>query len=108
MREAILEGGQPFQKAHGMHFFDYAGVDTTFNEMINKTMFNHSTLVMKKILQIYKGLHDLQVVVDVGGGVGTAIHMITTMYPAIKGINFDLPHVIKHAPSHPGMLFSIK
>jgi caffeic acid 3-O-methyltransferase len=29
--------------------------------------------------------------------------MIVSKYPSIRGINFDLPHVIEDAPSYPGM-----
>ncbi|KAL5731691.1 hypothetical protein ACHQM5_004395 [Ranunculus cassubicifolius] len=103
MKDAILEGGVPFNKAHGMHIFEYPGVDDRFNGVFNRAMFNHTSLVMKKILEIYKGFEDLTVVVDVAGGVGTTINLITSKYSTIKGINFDLPHVIEHAPSYPGV-----
>ncbi|KAM4105989.1 hypothetical protein ACJW30_04G029600 [Castanea mollissima] len=29
--------------------------------------------------------------------------MIISKYPSVKGINFDLPQVIQHAPSYPGI-----
>ncbi|PPR98579.1 hypothetical protein GOBAR_AA22088 [Gossypium barbadense] len=29
--------------------------------------------------------------------------MIVSKYPTIKGINFDLPHVIENAPTYPGV-----
>ncbi|CAH8256186.1 unnamed protein product [Arabidopsis lyrata] len=29
--------------------------------------------------------------------------MIVSKYPNLTGINFDLPHVIKDAPSYPGI-----
>ncbi|OMO70094.1 O-methyltransferase, family 2 [Corchorus olitorius] len=57
---------------------------------------------MKKILLSYKGLEKINGVVDVGGGVGVTLKMITSKYPSIKGVNFDLPHVIQHAPAYPG------
>ena len=34
--------------------------------------------------------------------VGDALKMIISKYPSIKGINFDLPQVIQHAPSYLG------
>ncbi|KAF3432729.1 hypothetical protein FNV43_RR23831 [Rhamnella rubrinervis] len=40
---------------------------------------------------------------DVGGGTGAVINTIVSKYPIIKGINFDLPHVIEDAPSYPGV-----
>ncbi|KAL5731715.1 hypothetical protein ACHQM5_004417 [Ranunculus cassubicifolius] len=103
MKDAILEGGIPFNKAHGMHLFEYLGVDDKLNGVFNRAMFDHTTLVMKKMLEIYKGFEGRKVVVDVAGGVGTTINLITSKYPTIKGINFDLPHVIEHCPSYAGM-----
>ncbi|KAM1127041.1 hypothetical protein ACFX2B_041638 [Malus domestica] len=66
-------------------------------------MADHSIIAMKKLLVTYKGFEGLTSVVDVGGGTGSVIHMIVSKYPSIKGINFDLPHVIKDAPQYPGV-----
>ena len=57
---------------------------------------------MKKILKLYKGFEHFKQLVDVGGGLGVNLNLITSLYPHIKGINFDLPHVIEDAPSYPG------
>ncbi|PIA38196.1 hypothetical protein AQUCO_02800098v1 [Aquilegia coerulea] len=103
LKDAVLEGGIAFNKAHGMHAFEYPGLNPRFNQVFNKAMFNHTTIVMKKILETYNGFENFSEVVDVGGGVGTTISLITAKYPSIKGINFDLPHVIEHAPSYPGV-----
>ncbi|XP_010256417.1 PREDICTED: caffeic acid 3-O-methyltransferase-like [Nelumbo nucifera] len=103
LKDAVLEGGVPFIKAHGMHVFEYTGVDARFNKVVNKAMSNITTMTMVKILETYKGFEGLKVVVDVGGGIGVTINMITAEYPQIKGINFDLPHVIADAPSYPGV-----
>ncbi|ESR47593.1 hypothetical protein CICLE_v10003428mg [Citrus x clementina] len=40
-----------------------------------------------------------KIVVDVGGGIDVTLIMITSMYSHIKSNNFDLPHVLAHAPS---------
>lgn len=58
---------------------------------------------MKNVLEVYKGFDaNIKTLVDVGGGVGLTIHLITEAYPHIKGINLDLPHVVQHAPPYPG------
>ncbi|TYH41042.1 hypothetical protein ES332_D12G289000v1 [Gossypium tomentosum] len=36
-------------------------------------------------------------------GTGATLSMIVSKYPTIKGINFDLPHVIENAPTCPGV-----
>ncbi|XP_028806613.1 caffeic acid 3-O-methyltransferase [Neltuma alba] len=103
LKDAVLEGGIPFNKAHGMTSFEYHGKDARFNKVFNKGMADHSTITMKKILETYTGFEGLTSLVDVGGGTGAVISMIVSKHPSIKGINFDLPHVIEDAPSYPGV-----
>ncbi|KAI9157337.1 hypothetical protein LWI28_020873 [Acer negundo] len=101
LKDAVLEGGIPFNKAYGMTAFDYHGTDPRFNKVFNNGMSSHSTITMKKILETYKGFEGLKSIVDVGGGTGATVNQIVSTYPSIKGINFDLPHVIEDAPSYP-------
>ncbi|KAK3230252.1 hypothetical protein Dsin_002133 [Dipteronia sinensis] len=103
LKDAVLEGGIPFNKAYGMTAFDYHGTDPRFNKVFNNGMSSHSTITMKKILETYKGFEGLKSIVDVGGGTGATVNEIVSIYPSIKGINFDLPHVIEDAPSYPGV-----
>ncbi|ESQ54497.1 hypothetical protein EUTSA_v10027501mg [Eutrema salsugineum] len=103
LKDAVLEGGIPFDKGYGMPTFVYQGTDQRFANVFNNGMSNHSTIVMKKILEAYKGFEGLSSVVDVGGGIGASLHMIVSKYPNIKGTNFDLPHVIENAPSFSGI-----
>ncbi|ONI23625.1 hypothetical protein PRUPE_2G199300 [Prunus persica] len=72
LKAAVVEGGIPFNKVHGMHAFEYPCLDPRFNQVFNTAMFNHTTIVTKKLLHIYKGLEDknLTQLVDVGGGLG--------------------------------------
>ncbi|XP_059457649.1 cathecol O-methyltransferase 1-like [Corylus avellana] len=104
MKDAILEGGGiAFNRAHGMQAFEYARLEPRFNQLFNAAMFNHSAIVIKYILDSYKGFQQLKQLVDVGGGLGVTLNLITSRYPHIKGINFDLPHVIQHARHYPGV-----
>nr|DAD39709.1 TPA_asm: hypothetical protein HUJ06_014032 [Nelumbo nucifera] len=105
LKDAILESGIPFSKARGMTFFEYCETDSRYNKLFNKAMSVHSIIVMDQILDTYNGFESLEEVVDVGGGTGTTLEMITSKYPQIKGINFDLPHVIAEAPSYAGKSF---
>ncbi|CAI9114776.1 OLC1v1015574C2 [Oldenlandia corymbosa var. corymbosa] len=100
---AVLEGAVPFKKMHGTHLFDYLERDKRYNELFNKAMINHTTIVMDKILENYKGFEHIETLVDVGGGLGVNLEILTTKYSNLKGINFDLPHVIQHAPTRPGI-----
>ncbi|KAK1558853.1 hypothetical protein Q3G72_007434 [Acer saccharum] len=79
LKDAVLEGGVPFDRVHGTNAFEYPGLDS-------------------------RGFENLKQLVDVGGGLGVTLKAITTKYPHIKVINFDLPHVIQHASHSPGVL----
>ncbi|KAI3678715.1 hypothetical protein L6452_38018 [Arctium lappa] len=103
LKDAILEGGVPFERAHGVKIFEYPAKDNRFNQMFNKLMDDNTRIVMKLILKKYKGFEGVKELVDVGGGLGATLELITSKYPNIKGINFDLPHVIKDATPSPGV-----
>ena len=101
--EAVLSGGMPFNKAFGTNLFEYLGTDTRFNKVFNAAMSNSSSITMKKVLETYDGFNGLGVVVDVGGGIGSTLKMIISKHPVVRGVNFDLPHVIADAPPIPGV-----
>ncbi|XP_074294215.1 caffeic acid 3-O-methyltransferase-like [Silene latifolia] len=103
MKEAIIGGGVPFNQTHGMNIFEYISKDSRFREVFYNGMKHHSTIVTKKILEIYQGFSGISTLVDVGGATGDTISLIVSKYPSINGINFDLPHVIQNAPSYPGV-----
>ncbi|KAJ1390627.1 Winged helix-like DNA-binding domain superfamily [Sesbania bispinosa] len=103
LKGAILEGGIPFNRVHGMNAFEYPSVDPRFNDVFNKAMLNITTILMKRVLEFYKGFENINRLVDVGGGLGINLKLITLKYPHVQGVNFDLPHVIEHAPTYVGV-----
>ncbi|KAH6810077.1 O-methyltransferase 1, partial [Perilla frutescens var. frutescens] len=103
VKDAVVEGGIPFNRAHGMSGFEYPATDPRYNEIFNQAMCQQSTMFMHQILELYNGFEGVKSLVDVGGGIGASLKIIITKYPSIKAINFDLDHVIQHAPSHPGV-----
>lgn len=104
VKDAILEGGEPFEKAHGMSFYEYSGKHPEHQKGFHRAMSDHSTLILKKLLRTYKGFDGLSSLVDVGGGNGATLTMILSHHPSIKGINFDQPHVVADSPlAHRGI-----
>ncbi|KAF1877305.1 hypothetical protein Lal_00012076 [Lupinus albus] len=75
-------------------------MDPRFNDVFNKTMVNCTTIVMKRVLEFYKGFEHINKLVDVGGGLGINLNLITSKYPHLHGINFDLPHILEHTPTY--------
>ncbi|KAK1432749.1 hypothetical protein QVD17_09648 [Tagetes erecta] len=103
LKDAILDGAIPFNKAHSMSAFEYGGKDQRFNKVFNNGMYNHSTVTMKKIVDVYDGFNGLKTLVDVGGGTGASLIMISSKYTSLKCINFDLPHVIQDVTTYNGI-----
>ncbi|KAK7854532.1 xanthohumol 4-o-methyltransferase [Quercus suber] len=102
--QCVKEGGIAFEKAHGRMIWDYASVNPEFNKLFNDGMACTSKIVMNTFVSEYKdGLGSVASLVDVGGGTGTAIAEIVKSNPHIKGINFDLPHVVSTAPIYDGV-----
>ncbi|KAI9076801.1 hypothetical protein K1719_041217 [Acacia pycnantha] len=93
----MLEGGTAFNRVHGTHAFEYLRLDSRFNDIFNEAMVIQTSLVMNKILESYKGFgNNITRLVHVGVVLGLlySLNLITSKYPHIQGINFDLPHVI--------------
>ncbi|KAF8029107.1 hypothetical protein BT93_E1701 [Corymbia citriodora subsp. variegata] len=103
LKDAIMEGGRPFELANGMNIFEYTSKDDKLNQIFNNAMQGPTNVYMNKIVELYHGFDNAETVVDVGGGVGASLRIIVSKHPHIHGINFDLPHVIRKAPSIPGI-----
>lgn len=79
------------------------GTNTRLNRLFNKAMAQQTMMVISKLLERFKGFDGISVLVDVGGGTGATLEMITSRYKHIRGINFDLPHALSEAPAIPGV-----
>ncbi|KAI6684762.1 hypothetical protein NL676_030675 [Syzygium grande] len=103
LQEAVKNGGSPFQNANQMSIFDCAVKDPAFSALLNNGMKGPTPLFMNKILESYRGFEGAKMVVDVGGGIGESLQLILNKFPNLRGTNYDLPHVVKDAPTHPRM-----
>ncbi|KFK42147.1 hypothetical protein AALP_AA2G217300 [Arabis alpina] len=103
LKDVILEGKDAFSSAHGMRLFEYIGSDKQFAGLFHKAMSESATMVMKKVLEVYKGFEDVNILVDVGGATGTILGLVTSKYPHIKGVNLDVAQVLTNAPFYPGV-----
>jgi len=103
IKDAIIDGVGLFDKVHGMTGWKYVEKDAKLNHTFNKAMEGISAIIMRKYLEVYDGFEGISTLADVGGGTGQSLKMIISKHPHIKGINFDLPHVIQHAPPYPGI-----
>uniref|UniRef100_A0A0D9VWH6 O-methyltransferase domain-containing protein n=1 Tax=Leersia perrieri TaxID=77586 RepID=A0A0D9VWH6_9ORYZ len=106
MAEAVASGGpaSAFKRTKGMMLYDYlATKNQRLGTLYDNAMAEHSVILVTKMLERFKGFDHVLVLVDVGGGTGNTLKMITSRYKHIMGINYDLPHVISQAPSIQGV-----
>ncbi|KAG7600275.1 Plant methyltransferase dimerization [Arabidopsis suecica] len=104
LTEAIQEGGaSAYERANGALAYEYMKENANTKERFNEAMTSHTSVVMKKILENYNGFESLSDLVDVGGSLGSNLTQILSKYPHIKGVNFDLPHIVKDAPQIHGV-----
>ncbi|KAL5720934.1 hypothetical protein ACHQM5_013558 [Ranunculus cassubicifolius] len=100
----VQEGGDAFPKAHhGSEIWDLASTNPEFNKTFNAAMACMSNIAKGEVLANYNGFEGLETLVDVGGGTGMLIREIVKANPQIRGICFDLPHVVASAPESPGV-----
>nr|BDC79574.1 hypothetical plant O-methyltransferase [Anthriscus sylvestris] len=104
LKDAILEGGIPFNLAHdGANVFEYLEKDKHLASLLSEAMDKSIASSMDILLKMYKGFEGVTQVVDVGGAHGATLSCIVSLNPHVKGINFDLPHVVKDAPKLSGI-----
>ncbi|KAK2991353.1 hypothetical protein RJ640_001210 [Escallonia rubra] len=104
LSDCVKEGGIAFKKAHGLEIWDFASVNPEFNKIFNDGMKCTAKITTATIVSAYKdGFGCIGSLVDVGGGTGAAMAEIVKAYPHIKGINFDLPHVVATAKEYGGV-----
>jgi hypothetical protein len=94
--DCVKTGKRPFETVYGMNVFEYFEKHPEAGELFNDAM---SSLVRNShsaVIEHYD-FSPFNTLVDIGGGHGLLLSMILTRYPNLKGILFDLPHVVKGA-----------
>jgi len=92
-----VKTGQPAaEKATGMPVFEYFPKDPELSEIFNNAMTSFSDMVIPAALQAYD-FGGIDTLVDVAGGHGAVLTSILKKHPRMKGVLFDLEHVIAGA-----------
>ncbi|XP_051151837.1 acetylserotonin O-methyltransferase-like [Andrographis paniculata] len=93
-----------FAATHGGDVWAYAAGNPSHNKLVEDAMSCHASLAMSRIIQCCpEAFEGLSSIVNVGGGDGTALRVLAGTFPAIHGINLDLPHVVSEAPPSEGI-----
>jgi hypothetical protein len=92
-----VETGQPAaEQVTHMPVFEYFKRDTRLSEIFNNAMTAFSNSVIPAALAVYD-FSGIERLVDVAGGHGAVLTAILRKYPAMKGVLFDLEHVVAGA-----------
>ncbi|XP_018449979.1 flavone 3'-O-methyltransferase 1 isoform X1 [Raphanus sativus] len=104
LKDSVLEGELPFNRAHGSSAVELVGRDSRFREVFQTSMKGFNEVFMEEFVNNYKGFDGVKSLVDVGGGDGSILRKIISKNThVIKAINFDLPSVINTSSVSPGI-----
>ena len=93
---AVRTGETVGEKVVGMPVFEYFEREPELSERFNHAMTAFSASVAPAVLQAYD-FSGIGVLVDIAGGHGMILASILEQYPQMRGILFDLEHVIAGA-----------
>ena len=93
MMHAVTTGRPAAEKEVGMPVFEYLASNEALSVIFNNAMTGFSAGVAPAALEVYD-FSRIDVLVDVAGGHGMVLTSILRQYPGMRGVLFDLPHVI--------------
>ena len=93
---SIQTGSTAFEKVYGKPIFEYLGEHPDKARIFDAAMVGIHGRESDDILDAYD-FSSMSVVADIGGGNGSQIINLLKRYPNLKGILFDLPHVVERA-----------
>ncbi len=93
---SITTGEIAFDKVFGKPIFDYLGENPDKARIFDAAMVGVHGRESNAVLDAYD-FSEIGVVADIGGGNGSQISQVLERYPGMKGILFDLPHVVERA-----------
>ncbi|OWM68131.1 hypothetical protein CDL15_Pgr016331 [Punica granatum] len=94
----------PFEATHSQDIWAYTAQNPEHSRLLDEAMACDARLAAAAVIgscpEVFEGI---EVMVDAGGGNGTFVGMMVKALPQIKGINFDLPHVVSIGPHWNGV-----
>jgi hypothetical protein len=92
-----LKTGQPaFRRSGGAHAFAHMAEQPQDAAVFDKAMANFTRQIAPAVAATYD-FSGFGTIVDVGGGNGALLEGILQAYPSLRGVLFDLAHVVERA-----------
>jgi hypothetical protein len=93
---AVRTGENPFRAVHGADVWDYRAGHPEDGARFDQAMTDNTRRTNRRLLEAYD-FAPFASVVDVGGGHGALLVALLSAYPRMRGVLFDLPHVVAGA-----------
>ena len=95
---SVKTGKPAFDKIQGMPAFDWLSKHPEEASLFSETMVGFHGMEPPAVAAAYD-FSGLGTIADVGGAIGNLLATILSRYPELRGILFDLPHVVRDAPT---------
>jgi hypothetical protein len=95
---SVQTGKTGFQNSFGVPLFDWLGGHPAEASLFNQTMVGIHGMEPPAVAAAYD-FSVFKTIADVGGSTGNLLTTILARHPALRGILFDLPHVVRNAPA---------
>jgi len=94
-----VQSGEPaFDRLYGASIWEWRSKQPEENEIFDAAMTGLSRAVTRSVVAAYD-FSSFERIVDVGGGQGALLAGILAANPGVRGVLFDLPHVVAGAPA---------
>jgi hypothetical protein len=101
MLHSLKTGQTVVEKVFGESCFGYFEKNKEEGHVFNTAMTTFSKMLTPQVLEVYDfSWLNGKTLVDVGGGHGYLLTTILKKYPGIRGVIFDLEHVVTGAPAN--------
>lgn len=98
LTDSIRTGDTSFERLHGHHYYVHFADEPVDCVRFERSAESVNPLVLRTVLP-FVDFSAIGSMVDVGGGHGTFLAGVLTRYPNMRGVLFDLPHVVAEAPA---------
>jgi hypothetical protein len=93
---SVRTGQAASQRAYGKDIFQHFAEEAEESELFNRAMTSFSAALSAPVIAAYD-FSPFACIADVGGGNGRFLTDVLIANPAVRGILFDLPHVVSRA-----------
>jgi hypothetical protein len=93
---SVKTGKPAWAQIHGEEVFDYFAKNQQAARIFDRAMSSFSSMATRAVVEAYD-FSGIEKLVDIAGGHGRLLNGVLEANPSMRGVLFDLPHVIESA-----------